>query len=317
MKYERGVKMNVRKELNLWDLTNERIYVKIDPAVIRSFFDYSVKFVGTQNRLSIMLKRKRLTHIKEYKTGKSFVQLKLIKDILNLLPHDMSIKFKKLLNDNLKEIKCSGSLSKPINNPKFPITLNSSLVELLGHLLGDGCIEFRSNCPIIWYTNKSEELLNRFSELIQNVFGNVNLYKRTQRNGVKDIRCPTIIGMLLNEFLSFKSIKSLDFLANLVDGQKEIFLQALFDDEGCVTIPKYQIIIEMTNKKLIQIIKTMLLELGINSGKIREVNSYYKRRYRLCISGKKNLELFRNKINFVNSDKKYKLNTLLSSYKLK
>jgi hypothetical protein len=91
----------------------------------------------------------------------------MVKSLVKILPYKEKENFKTELRNNLLEIKLGGSLSKPIRNPKFPITLSKDFLELLGHLLGDGCIEFISNCPIIWYTNKSDELINRFSEIVK------------------------------------------------------------------------------------------------------------------------------------------------------
>jgi intein/homing endonuclease len=113
-------------------------------------------------------------------------------------------------------------------------------------------------------------------------------------------------------------LNSLDFIKKLDNEQKIVFLRALFDDEGCVSIKKYQIIIEMANKTLIENIKSLLLDMGIRSGKISKVVEIdYKNRYRISISGKGNLELFYRKINFINRDKRNKLYILLNSYKIK
>jgi hypothetical protein len=308
----------VFEQIDLWDLTDKRIRVKFQQHVIGKFLDYCVDLIGKKTTLSKLVNKPNLLrHFNDYKFNRSSISLDMVKSLVKILPYNEKENFKTELRNNLLEIKLGGSLSKPIRNPKFPITLSKDFLEFLGHLLGDGCIEFISNCPIIWYTNKSDELINRFSEIVKNIFGDVDLYKRVQKNGVKDIRCPTIVGIILNELLK-SSLNSLDFIKKLDNEQKIVFLRALFDDEGCVSIKKYQIIIEMANKTLIEYIKSLLLELGIRSGKISKVVEIdYKNRYRISISGKENLELFYRKINFINRDKRNKLYILLNSYKIK
>ncbi len=312
----------MKLEINLWDINQENVHVKIKEHTISHFFDYAVDFAGTQDKLARLLGKKRLSHIKEFKTGKSSVQLKLIENILSLFPEGVKKKFMRHLEKNVEEIKCYASASKSIKNPKFPIRFSTSLAKILGHLMGDGYIEMRGSTPSIGYTNKNRVLIENFKKDVERVFGEINTNDRINVNDVFDVRYPSIIGILLSNLLGHLP-KSLDQVPSLIvkldKESKSLFLRALYDDEGYVSVSKYQIGIEMSNKNVIKMMKMLLLEFGIESGKLTKIidKRGFKPRHGFRISNKKNLQLFLNKIGFDHPLKKERLITLLQKYKYK
>lgn len=72
----------------------------------------------------------------------------------------------------------------------------------------------------------------------------------------------------------------------------------------------------MTGKNVVKTIKEMLKEFDIKTGKMykTECTETQRSRYRFYISGKNNLEKFRNKIGFNNPIQKERLSNLLSKY---
>lgn len=314
------IEMNIEnKQVDLWDLSNEAIYVKFGQGSIEKFLDYAVSLAGSKANLAKMVRRKSLqSNFRVYRNCKSFISLKIVKEILSLFPESTNKEFKNDLKNNLEEIKCEKS-RKTIKSPKFPLKLSQDFFGLLGNLIADCYVETKYGSVQISYLNKCEALLDQFKERVNNVFGKVEAYERTNKNDVKEIRYPAIVGVLIGEMIG-KLPKGLEnisvFVLNSDEKSQMSFLQALFDDEGCVSVEKYQIIIEMANENIIKCAKEMLLKFGIRAGKISIVeDGDYQTRYRFGISNKRDLELFNEKICFKHPHKKNKIRILLNSYK--
>jgi len=97
---------------------------------------------------------------------------------------------------------------------------------------------------------------------------------------------------------------------------QKIFLRSLFDEEGYVIPEKYQIGVQMMNLEMIKLSKRLLLNFGIESGKIGprpQRTGTVLHEFR--ISGRRNLERFGKIIGLMHPKKKMQLKTLLNKYK--
>lgn len=310
---------SIKKQgIDLWGLSGREFYIRLKEAFLKSFFSYSISVVGSQHELAKLL-GKHDSIVYNYQHRNRFISLNIISKIMKLLPKDEENKWRYLIEENLEEIKCDGNLSKSLKKPKFPICLTPILFKILGHVTGDGYIEMNKGSPLVGYTNQRIELIEQFKENIEEVFGNIEPYERVTKGDTYNIRYPGIVGIILSNLLG--SLPSRSDIASLIsqfdEQSKSLFLRALFDDEGYVSIRKYQIGIDMTNKEVIETIKKLLLEFNIETGKISEKVRKIPRKpiYAVRISGRKNLNLFTRIIGFDHPLKRDKIQVLLNNYK--
>lgn len=86
------------------------------------------------------------------------------------------------------------------------------------------------------------------------------------------------------------------------------FLQGIFDAEGSVDKKRYFIRVSSQNKKTITVIKTLLKKFGLCIGKPYYVNTVTV----LPLYGKENVKKFHKIIDFRHTEKKNRLNELIS-----
>jgi hypothetical protein len=311
--------VGIKNKVDLWDLRYSKIYVKLHRGFLKNLFNYAIRKVGNQNKLAKLLGKNDST-VYNYYHRNEFISLDIVSKILEILPWKERSKWEHLVEKNLEEIKCKGNMSKSLKNPKFPVNFTPSLAGVLGHIIGDGYVEMNKGTPLIGYTNKCTTLIDEFKMSIKEVFGHTTPYERILNYDVHNVRYSAIIGCILSNLigqLPDSLTQMLLMISQLDEECKSSFLRALFDDEGCVTINKYQVIIEMTNRKVIEVIKTLLLDFEIESGKTSErINEDRLPKYKLAVSGKENLTRFDKIIGFSHPIKREKLRLLLNGYKI-
>ena len=175
---------------------------------------------------------------------------------------------------------------------------------LVGLMYGDG--------SGLKFVNKNELLLKRVVEIAERVFGlKCKLVKYSNK-------CPELRingGLTLERFLSLvfsyktkKKAKTLDlpnYFFNLPLIFVEMFLKGYYDADGYV---HQQVCISSASKKIIEKLQLILLRFGILSY-LREKNNYFY----LKLSGKKDLNLFFERVGFTLSYKMKKLKVLLQN----
>lgn len=182
-----------------------------------------------------------------------------------------------------------------------PVYWSSELIYIISHFLFDGSVR-RNSC--IFY-NRSTSQINRMQKNIKNLFGLKGRMK-TDQNKVVRI---SYFYVELGEYVLKKIQELLYYIRTASLEEKRIFLQAFFDDEGCVScdggrngfrrrrIRGYQ-----HSKKILELIRNLLKEFDIES-------KIDKRNTEICISQKINLIKFQKEINFspgiyINPDRK-------------
>ena len=311
----------VNKQIELFDLSNERVYVKIQQSAINNFFSYAVKFAGSESKLAKLLGVKRIGNIWYYKNCKMFTPLQLIVQILNILPEEKRNELKKQIEQNLEEIRYGYGNAKSIKTPNFPIKFSTTLARICGHLTGDGGVRQTNGDYAVYYTNKCNFLVNQFKTDTIETFGNVDVYDYcNKRDGTRMVRFPSIVGLILN-ILFGPMVGDLkhtpDLILNSDKVSKILFLRALFDDEGCVSSKR--VCLSVSNEGIIKESQIILKELGISTGKIssREATETWKQTYGFGVFGRKDLHLFFNIVSFDHPKKKAKLEKLIDKYKNK
>ncbi len=230
-----------------------------------------------------------------------------------------------LLKINESEIKRNILQIKSKNS--FPIVLkkiqiSKALARIFGHILGDGGIhlikgegKYRA-----FYVNNNEKLLDCFKKDILQTFGEVKIYFRRREKRGDEIWLPSTIGYFLYLLLAYD--KNIEKRVPKIIGEsksdclKGAFLQAIYDDDGFLYPKKKMVVIAFHKINLLKDIKKLISDLKIKSNKILTHNS--KKRSQMhyfSITGKANIEMFKEKVNFLHPIKKEKLNLLLKSYK--
>lgn len=212
-----------------------------------------------------------------------------------------------------------GVVGKFIKKPKFPIKITLPLTCVIGHIIGDGSIH--GDYYQVDYTNQSLELIEEFENNIQKIFGPIKPYKYySTRDKTTIIRFPGIIGLILTKMIGPQTGDSRHIpkqLKNISKPFKAVFLRALYDDEGCVSITGHKIQLIMANESIIENVKEMLKEFNIKPTKTcKMVRSGRKDQFGFCVCSYNDIKTFLTEIGFTHPEKRRKLRTLIKGYKL-
>lgn len=168
----------------------------------------------------------------------------------------------------------------------MPIKQSTNLASLIGHSFGDGDISRIQ----FTFTNKSIELLKDVSEKVDSLPVNNLRPIIVKKKGVTTLVFPSLIKDILSTFgapISNKITKSTVIPSWIKEGNENIkkaFIQALFDDEGCVAVKSREIFLGL-NKRVdleenldlfFKEIVRMLNDLGVEAVSVRK---------RLCTKG--------------------------------
>jgi len=308
--------------LNLWDLAKERVYIKIKKDVIKEFFDYAIKFAGSENKLAGLLGKNRICNIWEFKNSEMFVPLNLIANILNIMPLEKREELKNKIENNIEELRYGYGCAKSIKNPKLPIIFSPILARIAGHVAGDGGIGIKRGYPV-YYTNQCKSLTNEFKRDIIDVFGDVDAYEYYKDSDKTTmIRFPSIVGIMLMKILGsmIGELKHVpEVVLNSEKEAKSMFLRAIYDDEGCPSESSNRIAFGISNEQIARTVKEMLKEFGIRPGTItkEEATERWSANYQFGIFGRDDIRTFKNEIGFNHPEKKMKLNNFVKSYRYK
>lgn len=222
----------------------------------------------------------------------------------------------------IKAIKAVNKRNKRLREEKYKKLKQEVTPEfafVLGSILGDGAVVIRKrDCRTMAQTcliTKDKDYAEAFKACLEKWSGErckLVFYVSTWQPWCYSLT----VAKILKEFEWNK----------ILEHSEEIrgpFLRGLFDSEGSVDFKSKRISFTNTNVELINLVKRLLSTFKIES---RIMNVIRKERfiegrklpvgivYYVRISGKKNLELFYNKIGFAISRKQRLLEQILSSY---
>jgi len=230
MKFQITVEDLIKANLKIGAILKEEHVGEIKNSIKRKNLTYErlAKKVGyTENFIFLILNKERNPRLALMK------KLENILDI-NLNKHVSSI----------TSILCPGGTHIPISS--FPIKSTPELASLMGHSLGDGHVGATFS-----YTNKCEELIKDTINSAKSLpVRNLTMNEWYHRG--KTIRFSALIRDILVAAGSTKGNKTKQpcYIPKwIMGGTSEIkgrFLQALFDDEGTVSIKKKQITLPLS-----------------------------------------------------------------------
>ena len=238
--------LNYISNLNWYDLKDTEI-LYLDIAEIRNLINKGIEKSGSLSKLCLKINTAQFYNILKNNEG---ISVKTLKKLMIYLQIDFCT-----INEKIQEIRKGNICS--IKNPKFPISFdNKRLGVLAGHLMSDGCLYYdksRKNLIRTKYYSDVKEGMDNFICDINEVFGTVHFNIINERN------CLTIrIGSgVVGEFFRIAGVTiGKKYVINdhmpwvVSQGSREtkqLYLSAVFDDEGSVGKSLYPYVILSRN----------------------------------------------------------------------
>ena len=240
-----------------------------------------------------------------YKNGTKYLQsipVSLFKKSFGLMDDELREK----LENNIHLLKAHGK-SIPVLNPKLPINESPAFYRIVAHMIGDGSAP-KNHSP--YYANTSKELREQFIEDLS-IFVQVTVHE-TKTTTTPIVCFPKVITDVLAHILDIKFTHPDKIPRNIFyssDDCKSAFLRALFDDEGTIST---NLAISMNNFNLVNEIKSLVNNLGIETSKvITKKNRLGRDNFYFSIKSK-SFEIFRDKIGFFHPKKKNNLDAAIN-----
>ena len=190
--------------------------------------------------------------------------------------------------------------------PKLPIKESPRLYRVIAHMIGDGSAAKRK---VPYYANTCKELREQFTRNI-GLFGKTKIYEQ-KLGEVPIVIFPKVIADVLAFIFKVRFShpnKIPEEIKESTEECKKAFLQALFDDEGCISTNLY---IGMSNLILVQEVKELVGSLGLKTGKISIGKSSSGRKCYYFSISKKHYRLFKKEIGFQHPRKLKRLEVAL------
>ena len=194
---------------------------------------------------------------------------------------------------------------------KLPNKMNEDIAFLLGALVSEGSFHQKQ----IIFNNQDLEFYTKVKEIIKKQFPGVSLYERSIKGNCQELSLYHQKAVKFLENIGLENVKSeqKEIPFAVLYSKKEIikqFLIALFEGDGSTTSHKdkrhqgksIELNYNSKSLKLIKQLKVLLLNFGIvtNNPYRDDRNSCYK----LIISGKENIQRFKEEIGFFSPRKK-------------
>jgi len=304
-------------------LINEAVNNKENPITSKSF---AIKLDCKYNH-----KWGICTAVRNWYSGSTSMPLWALDKILHLTKYSWKDAEKHLIW--LKAGQQKGEIS-----PKLPFETNREFGSIVGHILGDGSINYKYKQ--VFFSNTDPDLLLEFAKCMESIFGikpriwiqkiskyeekrewlkRVNSLNQIPRNHPVGLFYPRICGLVLHaifgEFASGKAKSVTSEIRRTKDEFKSALVRAFFDDEATVYVSSHTIRVFQDDITILNAVQEILFGFGITNNQIHYYIKRGKRRHYFNISGYGNFVKFYNKISFTSKRKLLALRKLISSNK--
>jgi hypothetical protein len=295
--------------MNILELIkNEKYYVKIDESFRKIMIE---KYESSKKKIKISASNETIKRIlyRDHYFTKQDTYFSLTKT-LGFSKQDA--------NNGILLVKTRRSFPIPVRE----IKLNKAFMRILGHILGDGGIHIieEENKYRVFYVNNEKVLLNSFIDDIKFVFGDIKIYFRERTGHGDEVWLPSSVGFLLYNILEYEKnykIKRVPLLILTINCEKHlgVFLQAIFDDDGYISVNKHMIVISLVNEDLLKDIRSIFQKLNIGVNKIQKiVPKNRSTMYTFSITSKTNIFKYAKLVGFLHPMKKQRLKMLVKKY---
>jgi len=252
------------REFHLPDLP-DTLFILFKTEVNDLFFKKMYSIFGTQKEFSKFLGRYRQDVNKYHRQidrdkGRYYpvyFSLKLFKKCIPLL--DKS--FINYLEQNISEIRARVGLS--IYNPKLPIKESEEIYRITAHVIADGSAG-KEKTP--YYANTCKVLRDQFKQDLS-ILGKMKI-SETIPNTTEIVYFPKVVTDVLAHIFDVKFTYPNRIPKSIFNTKrkfKQVFLQALFDDEGTIST---HLAVGIHNLNIMNEIKSLINSLGIETSKI-------------------------------------------------
>lgn len=237
-----------------------------------------------------------------------------------------------LKKENIK----TRSVIKPILNPDYK-ELSPERAYIFGVMCGDGCIfsgtehkgKWDYQSYIVYLAARDKDFINEFSRCIKSVYGVIpSLYFRDRNKFNK--KWSSIWTARIKRKKVYEDLSSYKFGTKtwrvpnevLNSNDKKVigsFLRGFYDSEGSISIgPRsFTLMSHSTNYPGLYNIRNLLERLDIRTSNIMKDQRPNRRVvFYIMITGKKNLEIFLNKVDFAIQRKHNKLKNYLEKFRM-
>lgn len=288
------------KELHLWDLPYDRVYVKLEESFQEKIILGAKYKYGSWPKLAEQLDCNSRS-VMNWANSKNFMPLSLLIKIASITGVELEI-----IENQIKAIatgrktKINGKRGEPVYNIKFPIKITPELARVLARFMGDGCIKVSWYYDSVYY-NKEDTLINAMIEDVKSVFGDMKVSVTLDR-GTKCVRFPNIVGLIIVTMFGEVGTLKARIPQDILDSTEDIklaFLGAYFDDEGTVDskhpLARYYTANEVTSNSLANLLANVGIRTGAGKSKYigRSKENFM---YHVNITGKNNVRNFALKI---------------------
>lgn len=296
---------------HIWEFP-DKIRIRFSERFRKRLYEELRRMCGTREEIANRLGVDSETIKTNIQTGKNrsrkgefvdcYISVKLVKKILEYFGKYSDINFLKSLESNIVGYRAwNGWIVK---NPEIPIKESPELYSIVFHLLGDGNASKRHS-P--YYSNMCRNLIDNFVSNLH-YFGGVECREDYRKDGLVYVRFPKAISDILSYILDIDFVKPKKLPRRIFDSNsncKISAVKAFIDDEGCVST---SFSITQKSENLLKDLKRLLLELGINTGKVCN-NGSVKQIYIF----KNSYKTYFDKIGFVDPKKTLRLEEKLRS----
>ena len=277
--------MDYRK-IHLWEFPEDKIFVQLEYSYRKQLFGEILDKLGNTWRLAKCLSigyttTKQIIDGLKYRNKDKLneqvhCRLKLLKRIAWMHSELYDEKQSAIKSEIEKNVYSYRALpGTQIIEPKLPIKARPELFRIIGHVIADGTW---SPTSCARYINSSYELIERFKEDLNLVFGQVETNYISKGSHTPYLIFPTaIIHILMSKYgVKFSGVNGFPQIINSIPNKhKSYFLQALFDDEGFVHDSNVQIC--GLDRGLLEGVKRVLYkDFDIKTGDIAYYQDYHR-----------------------------------------
>ena len=325
------------KEIHIWDLPEDLVYVDLTDEVRKDILNKSIKFaknwINLGKELGVYPHKKRSSDVIRCLREGYKIRLSLLKKILDYLDSNGCKIDRDFIEKNIIVVatKSNGGskFANVILNPNLPFDFNNlEGARILSSIFFDGGINSEIEPH---YSNKNIKLRELVYNSYIQIFGSINA-KFSNYKDLEQIYFPKIIGIILVHSLGLMPGRKTtnnpsvpEFIKDCSKEMKSIFLQQAFDDEGHVHLKQKRLDFKLAcinngyPPNLLIDVRNLLKDFGIESGEIKPRDIYQNkdgqinRKWSFNICYKRNLEIFQKEIEFISEHKSKKLKKILES----
>lgn len=220
-----------------WYELKDRELLKLEDSLLKRLVRQGTEKAGNVNQLAKTLNVSSSDFYKVSNDQSEFISVKKLRELIAYLGTDYHS-----LDDKITEIR-KGKVASIIH-PNFPFNLSTTTgASILGNIVSDGCIYIDKKARGVKrtkYSAATKEEEERFIQNINKLFGKVHFRKSQQRNSTYIRIGSSIVGDALSKAgapVGRKATINSGMPTLVKEGSDEMqkaYLQAIFDDEGCV-----------------------------------------------------------------------------------